>query len=132
MNVALTEEETETLLTNGGNQCFVGNVLEETEKCRQELRDLIARHSELETLEKSLAEVRDLFLKISTLVMEQGALIQVVEFHAQQASLNVEYGADQLTKAREKKIATLKKKYCILIWIVIILSFLIVILLFAP
>lgn len=120
------------LSTNTGNQCFVGNVLEETAKMRLELRDLMTRHNELIDLERSLTEVRDMFIKISTLVMEQGAMIQVVEYHAQQATLNVEYGADQLEKAREKKIKRLKTKSCILIWVAVILSLLVLILLFAP
>ncbi|XP_063703794.1 syntaxin-4 [Culicoides brevitarsis] len=133
MSVPITPEETEGLLANNsGNQCFVGNYVEETEKMRLELRDLMTRHNELIDLERSLTEVRDMFIKISTLVMEQGAMIQVVEYHAQQATLNVEYGADQLEKAREKKIKRLKTKSCILIWVTVILSLLIVILLFAP
>lgn len=133
VSVHITPKETEGLLVNNsGNQCFVGNVLEETSKMRLELRDLMTRHNELIDLERSLTEVRDMFIKISTLVMEQGSMIQVVEYHAQQATLNVEYGADQLEKAREKKIKRLKTKSCILIWVTVILSLLIMILLFAP
>lgn len=133
MSVQITPDETEELLANNtGNLCFVGNVLEETAKVRSELRDLMTRHNELVDLERSLTEVRDMFVKISTLVMEQGAMIQIVEYHAQQATLNVEYGAEQLEKAREKKIKRLKTKSCILIWVTVILSLLIVILLFAP
>lgn len=132
MSLSIDEaDETDTLIKQG-NQCFVGNVLEETEKYRLKLQDIIARHNELESLERSLVEVRDLFVKISTLVMEQGAMIQVVEYHAQQATLNVEEGAEQLEKARELKIKALKKKTCILIWVSVILSILVIILAFAP
>lgn len=116
------------------------------------------RHAELEKLEKSLIEVRDLFIKISTLVMEQGELVQVVEYHAQQASTNVDKAEKQLEKARELKIKSLKvstnnsktstfvqtiwcnghfsfihylqKKTCILIWVAVILTVLVLILLF--
>lgn len=90
----ITEEETETLIANNTTNLFVGNVknnlldfflfqiyiyfffaiqkiLEDTKVARQNLRDLLVRHSELTKIEKSLTEVRDMFIRISTLVMEQ-------------------------------------------------------------
>lgn len=132
VSIPLQDAEEADHLLQQGNQCFVGNVLEETEKYRLHLRDIITRHNELESLERSLVEVRDLFVKISTLVMEQGAMIQVVEYHAQQATINVEEGAEKLEKARELKIKSLKKKTCILIWVSVVLFILVVLLAFAP
>lgn len=47
---------------------FVDNVLQETQKARNNLRDIIHRHDELENFEKSLKEVFELytfFIKLS-------------------------------------------------------------------
>ncbi|XP_049300418.1 syntaxin-4 [Anopheles funestus] len=117
MNYNITDDEALEQLTGNQRSPFVGNLLEETERERQLLRDIMTRHSQLEALEKSLMEVRDMFVRISSLVMEQGSLVQVIEYHAQQATLNTDHGAHQLQKAREYKIKALKKRTCLLIWI---------------
>uniref|UniRef100_A0A182MEK6 t-SNARE coiled-coil homology domain-containing protein n=1 Tax=Anopheles culicifacies TaxID=139723 RepID=A0A182MEK6_9DIPT len=117
MNYNITDDEALEQLTANQRSPFAGNLLEETERERQILRDIMTRHSQLEALEKSLMEVRDMFLRISTLVMEQGSLVQVIEYHAQQATLNTDHGAHQLQKAREYQIKTLKKRTCLLIWL---------------
>uniref|UniRef100_A0A182N410 t-SNARE coiled-coil homology domain-containing protein n=1 Tax=Anopheles dirus TaxID=7168 RepID=A0A182N410_9DIPT len=117
MNYNITDDEALEQLTGNQMSPFVGNLLEETERERQKLRDIMTRHSQLEALEKSLMEVRDMFVRISSLVMEQGSLVQVIEYHAQQATLNTDHGAHQLQKAREYKIKALKKRTCLLIWV---------------
>ncbi|XP_050071659.1 syntaxin-4 [Anopheles maculipalpis] len=117
MNYNITDDEALEQLTGNQRSPFAGNLLEETERERQILRDIMTRHSQLEALEKSLMEVRDMFVRISSLVMEQASLVQVIEYHAQQATLNTDHGAHQLQKAREYKIKALKKRTCLLIWI---------------
>uniref|UniRef100_A0A182XN54 t-SNARE coiled-coil homology domain-containing protein n=1 Tax=Anopheles quadriannulatus TaxID=34691 RepID=A0A182XN54_ANOQN len=117
MSYNITDDEALEQLTGNQMSPFVGNLLEETERERQKLRDIMTRHSQLEALEKSLVEVRDMFVRISSLVMEQGSLVQVIEYHAQQATLNTDHGAHQLQKAREYKIKALKKRTCLLIWV---------------
>lgn len=105
-------------------------ILEETEEARQHLRELLVRQSELTKIERSITEVRDMFLRISTLIMEQvnqliyefdsvergkfylqSALVQVVEYHAQQASMRLDRGTEELEKARDHKIKSLKVIY---------------------
>ncbi|XP_055617046.1 syntaxin-4-like [Toxorhynchites rutilus septentrionalis] len=130
MNSNLTDDEATQLLMNKQMSPFVGNILEETEKARQMLRDVMARHTQLVELENSLVEIRDLFVRISTLVMEQGSLVQVIEYHAQQASMNTDHGTQQLEKARENKIKALKKKSCLYIWVIVILVLVLVIIIF--
>lgn len=105
-------------------------ILEETEEARQHLRELLVRQNELAKLERSITEVRDMFLRISTLIMEQvcatklricrlidankysfvtqSALVQVVEYHAQQASVRMDKGTEELEKARDHKIKSIK------------------------
>ncbi|XP_058813632.1 syntaxin-4 isoform X2 [Topomyia yanbarensis] len=125
MSYNITDDEASAMLASNHTSPFVGNILEETERERQKLRDIIFRHSQLAELEKSLVDIRDLFVRISTLVMEQGSLVQVIEYHAQQATLNTDHGAHQLEKARIYKLKAMKKKTCIIIWVVIILSVLV-------
>jgi len=75
--------------------------LQETEKERQLLREMMERFNELRRLEKSIEEVHALFMRIQTLVLEQSEVIQRVEFHAQQATLYVDKGADELDQAEQ-------------------------------
>lgn len=104
-------------------------ILEETNRAQNELREVIQRHNLLTNLERSLQEVYEMFVQISTLVMEQGSLVQVIEYETENALQNVDKGTDQLEKARELQIKSLKKKTCILIWLAVILGVLILILL---
>lgn len=88
-------------------------ILQETEKERQTLRDLMDRFNELRRLEKSIEEVHALFMRIQTLVLEQSETIQRVEFHAQQATLFVDKGADELDQAEknQKKARKVKESH---------------------
>lgn len=45
--------------------------MEETDRARNRLRDLMDRKAELEKIERSLTEVRDMFIRIANLVVEQ-------------------------------------------------------------
>jgi len=130
MSRTISMEETEQLLISKEitPSLFVGNILEETHKAQNELREIMQRHNLLSELEQSLIEVHEMFIQISSLVMEQGSLIQVIEYETENALQNVDKGADQLEKARELQIKALKKKTCILIWLAIILGVLIIIL----
>ncbi|KFB39109.1 AGAP001030-PA-like protein [Anopheles sinensis] len=71
MNYNITDDEAMEKLTSNQMSPFVGNILEETERERQKLRDIMTRHGQLQALEKSLMEIRDMFVRISSLVMEQ-------------------------------------------------------------
>lgn len=125
MNFNSTEEEVEELIANKTTSLFVGNILEETEKERRTLRDLMDRFSELKKLEKSLEDVHALFLRIQNLVLEQSETIQLVEYHAQQATLHIDKGADELEQAHVLKKKTRKKKMILLVIILTILLILI-------
>ncbi|KAL5288119.1 Syx4 family protein [Megaselia abdita] len=114
VNMNATEEEVEELINSKQTNIFVGNILEQTEKERQNLRELIDRCSELKRLEKSLEEVHALFIRIQNLVFEQSEQIQVIEYHAQQASLQVDKGNDQLDKANTLSKSVRKKKICLI------------------
>ncbi|EDW81925.2 uncharacterized protein Dwil_GK25401 [Drosophila willistoni] len=121
-----SEQEIELLLENKTTKLFVDNILQETEKERQTLRDLMDRFNELRKLEKSIEDVHALFMRIQTLVMEQSEVIQRVEFHAQQATLYTDKGAVDLDKAEKHQKKARKKKImliAILVAVVIVLLF---------
>lgn len=62
VSVDISHEETETFLVNReSTSMFVDNVLQETQKARNNLRDIVHRHDELENFEKSLKEVFELY-----------------------------------------------------------------------
>ncbi|XP_046803146.1 syntaxin-4 [Lucilia cuprina] len=127
INCNATEEEIEELIANKQTSLFVGNILEETEKERKTLQDLMDRFNELKKLEKSIEEVHALFLRIQCLVMEQSETIQRVEFHAQQATLFVDKGADELEKADKLHKKALKKKVMLILIAIVVLLVLILI-----
>ncbi|XP_015041530.2 syntaxin-4 isoform X2 [Drosophila pseudoobscura] len=112
INSEASEQEIELLMENKTTKLFVDNFLQETEKERQTLRDLMDRFNELRKLEKSIEDVHALFMRIQTLVMEQSETIQRVEFHAQQATLYVDKGAVELDQAEkhQKKARKVRKR----------------------
>ncbi|KAH8368064.1 hypothetical protein KR084_006152 [Drosophila pseudotakahashii] len=110
INSEASEQEIELLIENKTTKLFVDNFLQETEKERQTLREMMDRFNELRRLEKSIEEVHALFMRIQTLVMEQSEVIQRVEFHAQQATLHVDKGADELDQAEQHQKRARKKK----------------------
>ncbi|XP_037726801.1 syntaxin-4 [Drosophila subpulchrella] len=125
INSEASEQEIELLIENKTTKLFVDNFLQETEKERQVLREMMDRFNELRRLEKSIEEVHALFMRIQTLVLEQSEVIQRVEFHAQQATLYVDKGADELDQAEQHQKRARKKK---IILIAIIAAILLVLL----
>ncbi|XP_023164799.2 syntaxin-4 isoform X1 [Drosophila hydei] len=126
INAEASEQEIELLIENKTTKLFVDNILQETDKERQTLRDLMDRFNELRKLEKSIEDVHALFMRIQTLVMEQSETIQRVEFHANQATLYTEKGGTELDKANEYREKARKKKImliAILVAVVLVLIF---------
>ncbi|XP_052849361.1 syntaxin-4 isoform X2 [Drosophila gunungcola] len=126
INSEASEQEIELLIENKTTKLFVDNFLQETEKERQTLREMMDRFNELRRLEKSIEEVHALFMRIQTLVMEQSEVIQRVEFHAQQATLHVDKGADELDQAEQHQKKARKKKIMlisILVTVLLVLLF---------
>lgn len=115
INSEASEQEIELLIENKTTKLFVDNFLQETEKERQTLREMMDRFNELRRLEKSIEEVHALFMRIQTLVMEQSEVIQRVEFHAQQATLHVDKGADELDQAEQHQKKARKKKIMLIV-----------------
>ncbi|XP_016942052.2 syntaxin-4 [Drosophila suzukii] len=126
INSEASEQEIELLIENKTTKLFVDNYLQETEKERQLLREMMERFNELRRLEKSIEEVHALFMRIQTLVLEQSEVIQRVEFHAQQATLYVDKGADELDQAEQHQKRARKKK----IILIAILAAILLVLLF--
>ncbi|XP_039499349.1 syntaxin-4 isoform X1 [Drosophila santomea] len=121
INSEASEQEIELLIENKTTKLFVDNFLQETEKERQTLREMMDRFNELRRLEKSIEEVHALFMRIQTLVMEQSEVIQRVEFHAQQATLHVDKGADELDQAEQHQKKARKKKIMLIVILAAIL-----------
>ncbi|XP_030386723.1 syntaxin-4 isoform X2 [Scaptodrosophila lebanonensis] len=127
INAEATEQEIEQLLENKTTKLFVDNILQETEKERQTLRDLMDRFNELKKLEKSIEDVHALFMRIQTLVMEQSETIQRVEFHAQQATLYVDKGAVELDQAEKYQKKARKKKIMLIAILIVVLVVLVLV-----
>ncbi|KAH8397917.1 hypothetical protein KR222_006417, partial [Zaprionus bogoriensis] len=127
INSEASEQEIELLIENKTTKLFVDNILQETEKERQTLRDLMDRFNELRKLEKSIEDVHALFMRIQTLVMEQSETIQRVEFHANQASLYTDKGANELDKAKEYQKKARKRKIMLITILVVLVVVLVLV-----
>ncbi|XP_037870334.2 syntaxin-1A [Bombyx mori] len=125
-NLAISDEECQSLLDSNNISLFVDNVRAETAAARLELRAVEARREELARVEAALREVRELFQQLAALVAAQQDQIDSVEYYALQATEHVECGGQQLLKGTVTRTKARKKKMSLLLCLAI--GFLIVLL----
>lgn len=62
----------------------------ESEKNKQALADVQARHQDIMKLEESVRELRDLFIEMAVLVESQGTMVDRIEYNVGNAADYVE------------------------------------------
>lgn len=62
----------------------------ESEKNKQALADVQARHHDIMKLEQSVKDLRDLFIEMAVLVESQGTMIDRIEYNVSNAAEFVE------------------------------------------
>ncbi|XP_054712083.1 syntaxin-like [Uloborus diversus] len=80
-----TDAEIEEMLESGNPAVFTQGIVTETQKAKQTLADIEARHADIMKLEKSIRELHDMFLDMAVLVESQGELIDRIEYNVQNA-----------------------------------------------
>ncbi|XP_035218177.1 syntaxin-1A-like isoform X2 [Stegodyphus dumicola] len=113
-----TDAEIEEMLESGNPTIFTEGIVIETQKAKQTLADIEARHADIVKLEKSIRELHDMFLDMAVLVENQGELIDRIEYHVQNAADYVDKAATDVnratryqSKARKFECKVMNKKW---------------------
>ncbi|XP_003742502.1 syntaxin-1A [Galendromus occidentalis] len=117
-----SDEELEDLLESGNFDVFTQGVIMESEKNKQALADVQARHQDIMKLEESVRELRDLFIEMAVLVESQGTMIDRIEYNVANAAEFVDKAKVETKTALDYKHAATKKKFWLIgILIIVIL-----------
>ncbi|CAF3843133.1 unnamed protein product [Rotaria sp. Silwood1] len=123
-----TDDELEDLLENGFPGTFNLSIIIDTQKAKQSLDAIEARHRDIIKLENSIKELHNMYLDLAMLVQNHGEMIDRIEYNVIKAADYVEDAKDNVNTAHEyaKKSAKVKK-FCILI--ILITSILLILIL---
>ena len=103
VNANISEEEIETVLTEGNTQIFNSSIIDETCKARQQLNAIEERHNEFLQLENSVREVNELFVELSIMVEQQGETLDRIDMAVGDAEIVVQEGTEQIKQGHRKK-----------------------------
>lgn len=125
---ALTDEQLDDMIEKGNVAVFTQGIDLETERYRQMLADVEARHAQILELEQSIKQLHALFVDMALLVHEQGHRIDNIEDHVRQARNHFDHGIKLVGEAIPLKRRANKLKYCVLSIVLVCLAFVVVIL----
>lgn len=94
-----TDEEIENMLEKGDPAIFIEGIVIETQKAKQTLADIEARHADIMKLEKSIRELHDMFMDMAVLVESQGELINRIEHNVQNSVDFVDHAKGDINRA---------------------------------
>lgn len=116
-----TDDEIEEMIESGNPAIFTQGIEMETQKAKQTLAEIEARHSDIMKLEKSIMELRDLFVDLATLVEVQGEMVNRIENHVALSKSHVDKARVEVNQAiAYRSKARIKKFICLTILIFII------------
>ncbi|XP_022245585.1 syntaxin-like isoform X3 [Limulus polyphemus] len=123
---ATTDDELEEMLESDNPATFTQGIVIETQKAKQTIEDIEARHADIIKLEKSIRELHDMFMDMAMLVESQGEMIDRIEYNVQQsvdyidaAKRDTKKAVKYQSKARRKKIIMF---ICLAVLMVILVS----------
>ncbi|KAK0062981.1 syntaxin-7-like isoform X1 [Biomphalaria pfeifferi] len=87
-----------------------------------DLELLKEREDAIKKLESDIMDVNQIFKDLGMLVHEQGEVLDSIEANIDNATMSVEEGTKQLSKAREYQSRARRKKFCIIIIILVVLA----------
>ncbi|XP_076369436.1 syntaxin-1A-like isoform X2 [Tachypleus tridentatus] len=125
-----TDDELEEMLESDNPAIFTQGIVIETQKAKQTLEDIEARHADIIKLEKSIKELHDMFMDMAMLVESQGDLVDRIEYQVQQSGDHVEGARTQLVQAQEYQRRARRKKIILFVIGIILLTILILIIVF--
>ncbi|XP_037566298.1 syntaxin-like isoform X2 [Dermacentor silvarum] len=110
-----TDEEIEEMLESGNPAIFTQGIVMETQKARQTLAEIEARHHDIIKLEKSIRELHDMFMDMAMLVESQGEMVDRIEHHVKSAAAYVDTATQETRRAVRYQSKARKKRVLILI-----------------
>ncbi|XP_064461020.1 syntaxin-1A-like isoform X2 [Ornithodoros turicata] len=122
-----TDEEIEEMLESGNPAIFTEGIVMETQKARQTLAEIEARHHDIIKLEKSIRELHDMFMDMAMLVESQGEMVDRIEYHVKNASAYVDTATQETRRAVRYQSKARKKKVIIIVLLVVVVLILAII-----
>lgn len=117
------DDEIEEMIEQNNPAIFTKDIITDTEKQRQALAEIEARHNDIIKLEKSIKELSELFIDMANLVENQGEMIDRIENHVLDSKSHVEKARNDVKEAvtfRNK--ARIKKLICFTILILVVIA----------
>ncbi|XP_071835899.1 syntaxin-7-like isoform X2 [Apostichopus japonicus] len=87
----------------------------------EDMDALVERENQLKKLESDILDVNQIFKDVASMVHEQGEMIDSIEANVESAEVHVESANTQLVKAREYQKKARRKKFMLIICILITL-----------
>jgi len=115
-----TDDELEELLESGYPGAYSFSVLMETNKAKQALNEIEARHRDITKIEHSIQELHGMFADLAILVTTQGEMIDNIEHNVLKTVNAISSAATEVEQARKKKEEAQKKKLLIITILIII------------
>jgi t-SNARE complex subunit (syntaxin) len=118
-----TDEEIEEVVGKHGNLLLseelfgAANAME----ARKAVDEMQSRHNELMDLEKNIVLLHQLFMDMSMLIDQQSDMVNHIEVQMEESAVKVEHGVGELKQAVEHQKSARKRKWCLIICILILL-----------
>ncbi|GAV04633.1 hypothetical protein RvY_14892-2 [Ramazzottius varieornatus] len=116
-----TDEQMEVMLETHNPQIFSQGILADSQKAKDALADVEARHQDIIKLEKDLVEIRDLFSDVALLIETQGETMDRLEDNMERAAQSMKGGKEETAEALVKQRSARKKKVILLLVLVVLL-----------
>lgn len=115
---ATAEEISQITNDESGAQAkiFASAVKEDSKKTLSQMKD---RFQDMKTIEKNILELHQLFLDLQTLVVEQGDMLNRIEFNVDKTVDYTEEAAQDMKQAVEYQKSIWKKKWVIVVLIIV-------------
>ncbi|UMM25130.1 hypothetical protein L5515_005073 [Caenorhabditis briggsae] len=124
------DEDLEEMIESGNPGVFTQGIITDTQQAKQTLADIEARHNDIMKLESSIRELHDMFMDMAMLVESQGEMVDRIEYNVEHAKEFVDRAVADTKKAVQYQSKARRKKICILVTGVILITTLIILILF--
>lgn len=124
------DEDLEEMIESGNPGVFTQGIITDTQQAKQTLADIEARHNDIMKLESSIRELHDMFMDMAMLVESQGEMVDRIEYNVEHAKEFVDRAVADTKKAVQYQSKARRKKICILVTGVILITGLIIFILF--
>ncbi|OQV17965.1 putative Syntaxin [Hypsibius exemplaris] len=121
-----TDEEMENLLESKNLQIFSQGILANSEKAKEALADVEARHQDILALERNIIQIKELFFEVANLVDAQNDTIDRLENNIELGVNKLNDAKDQMGDALIKQKKARKLKVCLLITVLVLLAILVI------